>query len=83
MKDKSLEELEKMVDDRKWLLIDWLNSGNELTDDIKAIADETELILIEIEMRKSKPMEGKELEILKKTANRLISKEPTKLRKKL
>lgn len=51
MKDKSLKELEEMVEERKWILLDWLNSGEEY-DEIKSVADETELILIEIEERK-------------------------------
>ena len=52
MKDKTTEELKQMFEDRRWNLLDWLNSAREIDDDILAISDEMELILNELKERK-------------------------------
>jgi hypothetical protein len=54
MKDKTLEELKEMLNQKRWELLDWLNSPRDYDDEIQKVADEMELIENEIKERNKK-----------------------------
>ncbi len=51
---KTTEELKKQFEDRRWDLLDWLNSAREIDDEVLTISDEMESILNELKERKTK-----------------------------
>ena len=54
MKDKTIEELKKEFEDRRWGLLDWLNSAREYDEEVQKVSDEMELILKELKEREIK-----------------------------
>jgi len=51
---ETLEKLKKEFDDKKWELLDWLNSARDPDDELMKLTDEMEAILKEIEERETK-----------------------------
>ena len=51
---ETLEKLKKEFDDKKWDLLDWLNSARKPDDELMKLTDEMEAILKEIEERETK-----------------------------
>lgn len=48
MKDKRLEQLEMMLDNRRWELLDWLNSGRCYNREVELLGDEMDMIINKI-----------------------------------
>jgi len=51
MKDKRLEQLEKMLEDRRWDLLYCLNSGRGYNREVELLSDEMEMIIEKIKER--------------------------------
>jgi len=68
MKDKRLEQLEKMLEDRRWDLLYCLNSGRGYNREVELLSDEMEMIIEKIKER------GNLWKLLKKKHSHMLKK---------